>query len=181
MLNDEDPRTTHMEASEKNYIRMKIIRRFGDTWFILFFWFFAYMVRHAALPKVESNPECFEHLFRFINIFYYSYIGYLCFLALTLLGCVCTSLNTAFRIINTTLGLIFFFGLFLYANYIMYNLPATCKEVTGDARLFAILYILAWYVLLGTRLLMLVMYLIKRMFKGRHHELEGMELFVDVE
>lgn len=177
----DDGITPRSRPNDDSYVRMKIIKRFGDTWFFLFFWVFAYMLKHNKEENINTDSECFAKLHLLLDLFFYGYIGYACFLAITLIGCVCTSLELPFRFIQMCLSLIFFFGLFLYANFVLYNLPERCTEVTGNLRLFVVLYIIAWYAFLFTRLVMFVFYVAKRLFWAPKHEMEGMQLFIDVE
>mgnify|MGYP000987418377 CR=1 FL=1 len=162
-------------------VRMKIIKRFGDGWLYLFFFICAHAIRNYYRDIVDNPDSCSEGLSGFLNAYYKGYCVYLVFLAVTLLGFCYPKLESSFRICNGLFFIFYFFGLFIYANLVLYNINDDCKTQYREIRLFAIAYVIAWYCYITTRLLMLVMYRAKKNLTGRLHDLEGTSLFVDVD
>lgn len=170
-----------LSPADASYVRIKIIKRFGDMWVYLAFYVCACIIRNAYEDVIANPDDCTYRLIRFLNLFYYGYSVYVGFMIATLIGCIYPQLDTLFRIIQVFVFVGYFFAVLLYANLAAYTLDDICKTQNLEIWFFCLAYIVAWYVFLGTRLLMLVMYGLKKSFSGRHHELEGVGLFIDAE
>lgn len=169
-----------LSPAETSYIRIKIIRRFGDSWLYLAFFICAYIIRRDYKELVEYPDACSQDLIRFLNAYYVGYELYLGFLGVTLIGFVFPRLETIFRMVNAFFFVVYFFGIFIYANYALHQLTDYCKGKYVEIKLFAIIYIISWYSYIATRLIMVVMYTAKRNFSGQQGT-EGIALFVEAE
>lgn len=170
-----------LSPADSSHVRVKIIKRIGDQWVFTAFFVCACVIRSTYGDLIDNPDSCSQRLVTFMNMYFYGYCVYIGFLIATLLGCYYPRLDTFFRIIQVFIFVVYYFGLFLYANFVAYSLEDRCKEGNSELRLFCLVYIISWYVYLGIRLLMLVMYTVKKSWTGRQHELEGIALFVDAE
>ena len=172
-----------LSPADTSYVRIKIIKRFGESWLYMALFICAYIIRNEYPDYVDYPDDCNVGLVRFLNAYFYGYCFYVSFLFVTLVGCVIPKLETTFRIINAIFFAVYFFGLFIYANYVIHALSesTTCKTQNLEMKLFTIIYIISWYAYLATRVVMFVLYIAKKTFTGRQHELEGVSLFVDAE
>lgn len=162
-----------------SYIRTKIIKRFGDGWLYFTFFIFGKIIRNHYIDIIDCPDTCSDGLSNFLNAYYHGYCIYLGFLIITLLGFCYPKLETIFRIVNILFFAVYFFGLFVYGNLILYQLEDKCKKQYLEMRLFVSAYVIAWYCYLATRIMMFIMYLAKKNLTGRQHGLEGTSLFVD--
>ena len=169
-----------IEDSSHSQIRDSIIKRYGDYWIFLVFWIAALIIKFHSQEQINQS-ECGEKLVYFLDLYFYGYIAYFGYLLCTLFACYWTFLDPVIRFIQIATFTCFFFGAFIYANYIMYEMTEDCRKNYPEMRLFCIAYILAWYSYIGTRLVMLIMYAVKRGLTGSSHELEGLSLFIDIE
>ena len=166
--------------SSQSQIRDSIIKRYGENWIYLVLWIAAFIIKLRSQDQINQSENT-ENLFCFLYLYFYGYIAYLGYLLSSLLACCWTILNPIFRFIHIAVFACFFFGVFIYANYVMYEMTDDCKRNYPEIRLLCIVYILAWYCYIGTRIAMLIMYIVKKELTGSFHELEGLSLFIDIE
>ena len=176
-----DPKVT------ASHIRVKIIKRFGDNWVFLVFFVCASLILKDPSINID-NSFCTQKLIEFLQLYHYGYIIYLTFLGFTLVGCIYPSLDTLFKRFQILTFVVFFFGIFIYANWIIFKIDFghndnNCQTSNLNLRLFCYFYVIAWYTFLITRLIMLLMFFIKKHYISKLgiQNTNALHLFVDVE
>jgi len=175
---------TNFDQATISHIRVKIIKRFGDNWVFLVFFVCCCLIEND--PTVyQDGSYCTGELLKFLDLYFYGYIIYLSFLVFTLVGCIYPSLDSVFKRFQILTFVLFFFGIFGYAQWIIFDIDFgnQCQTTNLNLRVFCYFYVIAWYAFLTTRLIMYLMFIVKKRWTRRYfpQDTSGMHLFVDVE
>ena len=173
------------EKATVSHIRIKIIKRFGDNWVFLVFFVCTCLILQDPSINIDHS-DCTQKLIEFMQLYHYGYMIYLSFLGFTLIGCIYPSLDTLFKRFQIATFVLFFFGIFIYANWIIFKMDFDnnkCNTSNLNLRLFCYFYVIAWYTFLTTRLIMLCMFYVKKHYINKLgiQNNNAIHLFVDIE